>query len=128
MAHKACAHCPCCRWSRQPFETREAVMTDPSKLASGHDRHPRPSAAAEVGSRLLSGTPLSTSAQDKLTGWDLAYSLNVGIACLVTYWTITRLLDPLVDQASDFLGGMWAVVAVIFVFRDTRDDTLRAGL
>ena len=28
------------------------------------------------------------------------------------------MLSRFVDHASDFLGGMWAVVAVVFVFRD----------
>ena len=65
---------------------------------------------------------------DKLTAWDVVYSLNMAIACLITYWIITYLLSGLVDQASDFLGGMWAVVAVVFVFRDTRARALSAGL
>lgn len=64
---------------------------------------------------------------DKLTAWDVVYSLNMGIACLITYWIITYLLSGFVDQASDFLGGMWAVVAVVFVFRDTRANALSAG-
>ena len=63
----------------------------------------------------------------KLTAWAAAYSLNLAVACFITYWTITRLLSGFVDQASDFLGGMWAVVAVVFVFRDTREQALRAG-
>src|SRR5262249_2614570 len=64
----------------------------------------------------------------KLSAWDVAYSLNVGIACLITYWIITHLLHGYVDQDSKFLGGMWAVVAVIFVFRDTRARALSAGI
>src|SRR6516165_1128244 len=64
---------------------------------------------------------------DKLTAWDVVYSLNMRIACLITYWIITYLLSGFVDQASDFLGGMWAVVAVVFVFRDTRANALSAG-
>ena len=63
----------------------------------------------------------------KLTAWAAAYSLNLAVACFITYWIITRLLSGFVDQASDFLGGMWAVVAVVFVFRDTREQALRAG-
>jgi hypothetical protein len=63
----------------------------------------------------------------KLTAWDAAYSLNLAVACFITYWIVTRLLSGRVDQASDFLGGMWAVVAVVFVFRDTREQALRAG-
>ena len=31
-------------------------------------------------------------------------------------------------QASDFLGGMWAAVATVFVFRDTRANSVSAGL
>ena len=65
---------------------------------------------------------------DKLTAWDVVYSLNMAVACLITYWIITYLLFGFVDQASDFLGGMWAVVAVVFVFRDTRTRALSAGI
>src|ERR1700751_4630766 len=64
----------------------------------------------------------------KLSAWDGAYSLNLAIACFITYWVITRLLAGRVDTASDFLGGMWAVVAVVFVFRDTREEALHAGI
>jgi uncharacterized membrane protein YccC len=65
---------------------------------------------------------------DKLTAWDVVYSLNMAIACLITYWVITYLLSGFVDQASDFLGGMWAVVAVVFVFGDTRARALSSGI
>ena len=60
---------------------------------------------------------------EKLSAWDVVYSLNMGVACLISYWIITYLLYGFVDQASNFLGGMWAVVAVI-VFRDTRAHAL----
>ena len=66
--------------------------------------------------------------RDVLSAWDVAYSLNMGIACLITYWIITCLLHGYVDRDSSFLGGMWAVVAVIFVFRDTRAHALSAGM
>ena len=49
-------------------------------------------------------------------------------ACLITYWIITYLLSGFVDQGSDFLGGMWAVVAIVFVFRDSRAHALSAGI
>ena len=52
----------------------------------------------------------------------------MGIACLITYWIMTYMLSRFVDQASGFLGGMWAVVAVVFVFRDTRARALSAGI
>jgi uncharacterized membrane protein YccC len=71
---------------------------------------------------------LAGTNHDKITAWDVVYALNMGIACLITYWIITYLLYGFVDQASDFLGGMWAVVAVLFVFRDTRAHALSAGI
>jgi hypothetical protein len=101
MVPKASARCRCCPWPRRLLEMREALVSDLPKLAA---------------------------ARGRITRWDVAYSLNMGVACLVTYWIITVLLAPVVDSASDFLGGMWAVVAVVFVFRDTNDEALRAGL
>jgi uncharacterized membrane protein YccC len=71
---------------------------------------------------------LAAAAKAKLSAWDVVYSLNMAVACLITYLIITYLLSPFVDQASDFLGGMWAVVAVVFVFRDTRANALSAGI
>src|SRR6202011_2572006 len=54
--------------------------------------------------------------------------LEMAIACAISYWLITYGLAPFVDRASDFLGGMWATVATVFVFRDTRANSLSAGL
>jgi hypothetical protein len=48
------------------------------------------------------------------------FALNMAIACTITYAIITDVLAPFVDKSDDLLGGMWAVVATIFVFRDTR--------
>ena len=60
---------------------------------------------------------------------DIAYSLELTLACLTTFWIITGILRPLVESASDnLLGGMWAVVATVFVFRNTRDQSLSAGI
>jgi len=63
----------------------------------------------------------------KLSSWDVVYALNMAIACLITYWLITHTLSRFVDESSDFLGGMWAVVATVFVFRETRLRSLSAG-
>jgi uncharacterized membrane protein YccC len=64
----------------------------------------------------------------KLTAWDAIYALNMAIACLVSYWMITHILSRSVDRPSDFLGGMWAVAATVFVFRETRGRSLSAGI
>ena len=63
----------------------------------------------------------------KLSSWDVAYALNMAIACLFTYWIMTYALSRFVDVPSDFLGGMWAVAATVFVFRETRLRSLSAG-
>jgi len=52
----------------------------------------------------------------------------MAIACLITYWIMTYALSRFVDKSSDFLGGMWAVVATVFVFRETRVQSLSAGI
>jgi uncharacterized membrane protein YccC len=52
----------------------------------------------------------------------------MAIACAISYWAITHALHPLTDRDSDLLGGMWAVAATVFVFRETRRDSVSAGL
>ena len=64
----------------------------------------------------------------RLSSWDVAYALNMAIACLITYWMMTHTLSRFVDESSGFLGGMWAVVATVFVFRETRLQSLSAGI
>ena len=66
--------------------------------------------------------------RQKLSPGDISYALEMSIACAISYWLITYGLAPVVDRASDFLGGMWAAVATVFVFRDTRANSVSAGL
>jgi uncharacterized membrane protein YgaE (UPF0421/DUF939 family) len=63
----------------------------------------------------------------KLSSWDVVYALNMAIACFITYWIMTHSLSRFVDGPSDFLGGMWAVAATVFVYRETRLRSLSAG-
>ncbi|HEX9461204.1 MAG TPA: FUSC family protein [Alphaproteobacteria bacterium] len=63
-----------------------------------------------------------------LSLWDVVYALNMAIACLISYWIMTDALSRFVDMPSDLLGGMWAVVAAVFVFRETRVRSLSAGI
>jgi len=64
----------------------------------------------------------------KLTLWDIVYAVNMAVACGISYAIITQVLVPLVDRSDVFLGRMWAVVATTFVFRESRESTLSAGL
>jgi uncharacterized membrane protein YccC len=65
--------------------------------------------------------------RQKLSSEDIIYALEMSIACAISYWIITYGLAPFVDRASDLLGGMWAAVATVFVFRDTRANSVSAG-
>jgi uncharacterized membrane protein YccC len=64
----------------------------------------------------------------RLTTWDLCYGINMAIACAISYAAITELLVRFVDEPARLLGGMWAVVATVFVFRESRATTLSTGL
>ena len=68
------------------------------------------------------------------SGWAKARGAVVdctllAIACLITYLPVTRLLSRLyfVSKADDLLGGMWAVIATIFVNRDSYQQSLVAA-
>src|SRR6267378_343474 len=91
--------------------------------------------ARQAGDRSLRSEPVRSRDEfipevknPKLSSWDVAYALNMAIACLITYWIMTHTLSRFVDEPSDFLGGMWAVVAAVFVFRETRLRSLSAGI
>jgi len=64
----------------------------------------------------------------KLSSWDVAYALNIGIACGISYWLTTHALSSVVGRDDDLLGGMWAAAAAVFVFRSSREDSLSAGI
>ena len=91
--------------------------------------------ARQAGDRSLRSEPVRSRDEiipevknPKLSWWDVAYALNMAIACLITYWIMTHTLSRFVDVPSDFLGGMWAVAATVFVFRETRLRSLSAGI
>ena len=66
--------------------------------------------------------------QEKLSTWDFFYALDMALACFVSYWVTTHVLSPFVAEPDAFLGGMWATVATVFVFRETRASSLAAGI
>ena len=60
--------------------------------------------------------------------WDFFYALDMALACLISYSLTTRVLSPFVAEPDTLLGGMWATVATLFVFRETRASSLAAGI
>ena len=63
-----------------------------------------------------------------LSRWDFFYALDMALACLISFSIVTYVLSPFVDTREVFLGRMWATFATVFVFRETRVDSLSAGM
>jgi uncharacterized membrane protein YccC len=75
--------------------------------------------------RRLSGRP----------GWPQAGAAVVecvilAVACLITYWLATSALSRVysLSRDDDLLGGMWAVIATIFVLRDSYGKSVAAAV
>ncbi len=68
--------------------------------------------------------PLSSASQAVGTGCALA------ISCFISYTVITHLLTRahFMSRGDDLLGGMWAVAATIFVYRESYQQSVIAAL
>ena len=64
----------------------------------------------------------------KLTNWEIFYAIDMGVACALSYAIITQLLVRFADEPNKLLGGLWAVVATVFVFRESRASTLSVAV
>ena len=60
----------------------------------------------------------------------VADSILLAVACLVSYLLTTRALSLVysVSKDDDALGGMWAVIATVFLFRDSYNKSLAAAV
>src|ERR1700688_690062 len=54
----------------------------------------------------------------------------LAISCVISYWLITHILANTysISRDDNLLGGMWAVVATIFVNRDSNAESVRSAL
>jgi uncharacterized membrane protein YccC len=64
------------------------------------------------------------------TGEAIIYGTGLAMSCLISYWLITRLLAHIysISRDDDLLGGMWAVVATVFVYRYSHEQSVHAAL
>jgi uncharacterized membrane protein YgaE (UPF0421/DUF939 family) len=76
----------------------------------------------------MTGSKCKKMKTARLTSWDLVYATSMAIACFISYWIMTHTLYRVVDKPSALLGGMWAAVATIFVYRETSGHSLSAGI
>ena len=70
----------------------------------------QPRAAADIAVALPPWTQLRRAIADGVV---------VGLSCLLTYWLATTILAHVYSPsaADDELGGLWAVIATVFVLR-----------
>ena len=63
-------------------------------------------------------------------GTDVAECVVLAVACLITYWLVTSALSRVysLSRDDDLLGGMWAVLATIFVLRDSFGKSVAAAV
>jgi uncharacterized membrane protein YccC len=60
----------------------------------------------------------------------LVYGIAMALSCLVSFWIDTAAAPrlPFVNQPTVLLGGMWAVIATVFVFRYSFGQSVAAAL
>jgi len=60
----------------------------------------------------------------------VAHAVLLALSCLISFWLITSILGQahFISKDDDLLGGMWAVVATIFVYHDSYTQSLSAAL
>jgi uncharacterized membrane protein YccC len=82
-----------------------------------------------------SRTPERSTRQSDRLSWPQAGTAIVecvvlAVACLITYWLVTGLLSRVysLSRDDDLLGGMWAVIATIFVLRDSYGKSVAAAV
>jgi hypothetical protein len=62
-------------------------------------------------------------------GWAAASSAGLAFAALVSYELATRILTSAISTRDDqLLGGMWSVVATVFVCRESYKDSVSSAL
>jgi uncharacterized membrane protein YgaE (UPF0421/DUF939 family) len=63
----------------------------------------------------------------KLSVWEVAYALDMAVACLITYAVMAYLL-PRWGWPTTSVGELWAVISTVFVYKDSRAHSLTAGM
>ena len=62
-------------------------------------------------------------------GWAVASGAGLALAALVSYELTTRILTDAISSRDDqLLGGMWSVIATVFVYRESYKDSVSAAL
>jgi len=75
-------------------------------------------------------TGQTTAREERRTNQVISHGVLLAVCCLLSYKIITGLLtfSGFVLRDDELLGGMWAVVATIFVLRGSYEESTKAAL
>ena len=65
---------------------------------------------------------------EKLSAWDVVHAINLAITTFIAYALTTSITPLLTQRPAQPVGILWTVISAVFVFRDTREHSLSAGL
>jgi uncharacterized membrane protein YgaE (UPF0421/DUF939 family) len=65
---------------------------------------------------------------EKLSAWDVVHAVNLAITTFIAYALTTSVTPLLTQRPAQPVGILWTVISAVFVFRDTREHSLSAGL
>jgi hypothetical protein len=94
----------------------------------------KPQAALRIGEKWFSGMTTVTVHREETNalrciGWAAASGAGLALAALVSYELTTRILTDAISSRDDqLLGGMWSVIATVFVYRESYKDSVSAAL
>src|ERR1700691_3820050 len=73
---------------------------------------------------------IGTRPQRETVGRAVGQGVELTVACLISYALITKILIRVysISREDDLLGGMWAVVATVFVYRESYQKSMKAAL
>jgi uncharacterized membrane protein YgaE (UPF0421/DUF939 family) len=64
----------------------------------------------------------------RLSNWDIVHALDLAITTFITYTLVTSITPFITHKPAQPVGILWAVISAVFVFRDTREESLSAGM
>jgi uncharacterized membrane protein YgaE (UPF0421/DUF939 family) len=65
---------------------------------------------------------------EKLSAWDVVHAVNLAITTFIAYALTTSVTPLLTQRPAQPVGILWTVISAVFVFRDTREHSLSAGM
>ena len=64
----------------------------------------------------------------RISAWDVVHAADLAMTTFITYALTTSITPLITHQPAQPVGILWAVISAVFVFRDTRQQSLSAGM